>query len=214
MVNPVCVVAGVLKGKAEMVHTSTEDKETLREDMRRRLKAMSAEAIHERSQQAANQLATTGAFKRARALMIFLPLEHEIDACPIALRAWQAGKIVTAPLVNHNQKRMLPVELRSLDEPMDTDKYGVRTPRMGEVFPIEMIDMVVAPGLGFDRAGHRIGRGGGYYDRFLSHRDFKGVVCGLALSEQIVDSVPTDEHDAKLDMLVTDHEVLRFNGRK
>lgn len=197
-----------------MVHISINDKETLRTDLRQRLAAMSAEDVHLQSQQAASLLASTKVFQRAKALMIFLPLEHEIDACPIALRAWQAGKTVTAPLVNHNQKRMMPVELCSLDEPMDIDRYGVRTPRTGEVFPIEMIDLVITPGLGFDRQGHRIGRGGGYYDRFLAHRDFKGVICGLALDEQIVTGVPTDEHDAKIDMLVTSNEVLRFrNGR-
>ncbi|MHC4994910.1 MAG: 5-formyltetrahydrofolate cyclo-ligase [Planctomycetota bacterium] len=197
-----------------MVHTTTDHKEAVRSELRQRLKAMNPKAIHEQSQRAASQLAATKEFQRARALMIFLPLEHEIDACPIALRAWQAGKTVTSPLVNHNQKRMLPVELCSLDEPMDVDRYGVRTPRTGEVFPIEMIDLVIAPGLGFDRAGHRIGRGGGYYDRFLSHRDFNGVVCGLALSEQVVEAVPTDDHDARLNMLVTDREVLRFNHRR
>jgi 5-formyltetrahydrofolate cyclo-ligase len=187
------------------------EKKALRARLRQRLRALDAGTIHDRSQAAAERLVATEAFRGAGAVMLFLPLAHEADARPIALRAWQQGKTVTVPLVSYEQKHMLPVTVRSLDEPMETDGYGVRSPQMGEPYPVELIDLMVVPGLGFDEAGQRIGRGGGFYDRFLSQPEFHGVTCGLALDEQVIDSVPVNAHDVQLDMLTTDQRVLRFD---
>lgn len=189
----------------------TGDKKALRTRLRQQLRALDAETIHRRSLAAAEHLVATEAFHQARAMMLFLPLAHEADARPIALRAWQSGKTVTVPLVSYEQKHMIPVTIRSLDEPMETDGYGVRSPQTGEPYPVELIDLVVVPGLGFDPQGHRIGRGAGFYDRFLSQPGFRGVICGLALDEQVVDAVPVHPHDVRLDMLVTDKRVLRFD---
>jgi 5-formyltetrahydrofolate cyclo-ligase len=69
---------------------------------------------------------------------------------------------------------------------------------------------VVVPGLGFTPDGHRIGRGMGFYDRFLAQPEFLGLSCGLAFEEQMVPSVPILDHDMPLSMLVTDRGILRF----
>ena len=142
--------------------------------------------------------------------MLYMPLRYELDTTELVMRAWQSNMTVCVPWVNYDQKRMLPMEIRSLNEPMDADRHGVRTPRAGAPVPVEILDMVIVPGLGFDREGRRIGRGGGFYDRFLSQRDFHGTTCGIALHEQIIDDVPVVSHDIPLHMLVTDRDTLRF----
>ena len=76
--------------------------------------------------------------------------------------------------------------------------------------PLEFIDLVVVPGLGFTVDGHRIGRGMGFYDRFLAQPEFVGVSCGLAYEEQIVDDLPTLDHDMALSMLASARGVRRF----
>ena len=187
------------------------EKRTLRAELRRRLRSIDAATRRARSSAASARLIETPEFRRARVMMIFLPLDYEIDPRAIALRAWQEAKLVAVPLVSYTQKHMIPVELRGLEEPMRTDGRGVRTPSRGGPQPIESVDLVVAPGLGFDRSGHRIGRGAGFYDRFLAQPAFRGVSCGLAMREQIVPAVPNHRHDAPLDMLVTDERVLRFS---
>ena len=70
--------------------------------------------------------------------------------------------------------------------------------------------MVIVPGLGFDKDGNRLGRGRGFYDRFLAHPEFKGVACGLAFEEQFVSEIPVGPLDRHVDMLVTDKKVRRF----
>ena len=186
------------------------EKRILRAELRRKLGEVGPDRLRDASKAACDRLADTEEFRRAHAVMIFLPLRYEIDARPLALRAWQEGKTVTVPLVGHTQKHMIPVVVRSLEEPMDADQYGVQSPRGSEPFPIDMLELAVVPALGFDREGHRIGRGGGFYDRFLAQPEFQAVACGLAIEEQVVDHIPTAPHDVPLDMLATDSRLLRF----
>jgi len=80
--------------------------------------------------------------------------------------------------------------------------------------PIKDIDLVIAPALGFDRKGNRLGRGGSYYDRFFANEELKAPRCGFAFAEQVVDLVPVTEQDKPVDFLVTNDEVIYFNNRK
>ncbi len=187
-----------------------EHKKALRATLRERLQAIDAQELRRAGAAAADRLIATEAFRAAEGIMIFLPLKYEVDARPIAVRAWQMGMTVTVPLVSHEQRHMIAVEINSLSEPMDTDRYGVQTPAHGRPIPVNLIDLVVVPGLAFDRQGHRLGRGGGFYDRFLAQADFDGTACGLVLDQQLVDHVPTNGHDVALDLLVTDQRLLEF----
>jgi 5-formyltetrahydrofolate cyclo-ligase len=86
----------------------------------------------------------------------------------------------------------------------------VREPASGNPIPIDLIDLVIVPGLGFTETGYRIGRGMGFYDRFLAQAEFMGVSCGLAFEEQIVGALPVLDHDVPLSMLATDRGIRRF----
>ncbi len=143
--------------------------------------------------------------------MVFLSLPSEIDTSPLVLRAWQDRKRVLAPKVSWNQRRMVPLEIRSLTDDLIVSSMGIREPITGIPFPVGMIDMVILPGLAFDEYGNRLGRGRGFYDRFLAHPDFRGLACAAAFEEQLVPSVPVGPLDRRVDMLVTDAKTRRFN---
>jgi 5-formyltetrahydrofolate cyclo-ligase len=83
----------------------------------------------------------------------------------------------------------------------------VRSPRNGRLILPDSIDLIVLPALAFDPQGHRLGRGGGYYDRFLARLKPGTVAVGLAFDVQVIDSVPVDGRDAAVDVLVTDRRV-------
>ena len=142
--------------------------------------------------------------------MLYLSTPTEVDTSPLALKAWQAGKTVVVPKVSWDQRRMLPVEITSLNDHMTTSGPGVREPIDGKPVPVDFIDLVVVPGLGFTEKGYRIGRGMGFYDRFLAQSEFIGISCGLAFDEQIVPELPVLDHDIPLSMLVTDRGIRRF----
>ncbi len=88
--------------------------------------------------------------------------------------------------------------------------FGILEPRGSEVVEPGAIDFVLVPARGFDRAGNRLGRGGGYYDRYMAHPDFRAIRCGIAYSAQVLPAIPHDAHDLPVHVLVTESGVLRF----
>ena len=183
----------------------------LRNELKARLLALSVEARSEKSKSACRNLTETTQFQQSAVVMIYLSLPHEVDTSAAILAAWQHGKTVAVPKISWQQRHMIPVIITSLETGFSTEVGGLRNPITGAPMPIEEIGLVVAPGLGFDRKGNRLGRGGSYYDRFFASKDMRAVKCGLAFEEQIIENVPTVEHDVQMDMLVTDDEVLYFN---
>lgn len=185
-------------------------KKEIRQHLRRVLTGIPPETLHERSNRACARLVETREYHRAQILMLFLSLPNETDTTSLVLQAWRDHKRVLAPKVGWEQRRMLPIEIQSLSDDVSESPLGIREPARGAPIPVADIDLVVVPGLAFDGHGNRIGRGRGFYDRFLAHPDWHGVACGLALEEQYIDQVPTNEHDRPVDILVTDEVVRRF----
>lgn len=191
-----------------MAESST--KGAVRKQLRGILDAMSEADRHAKSLTICSLMAAAPEFTAARVVMLYLSTPTEVDTAPLALRAWQSGKTVVVPKVSWDQRRMLPVEITSLTTGLTTTGPGVREPIAGNPMPLGFIDLVVVPGLGFTRTGYRIGRGMGFYDRFLAQNEFVGVSCGLAFAEQLVEQLPVLDHDVPLSMLATDQGVLRF----
>jgi len=105
------------------------------------------------------------------------------------------------------------VEISSLNSAsMTITGPGVREPIAGKPIPVDFLDLVIVPGLGFTRTGQRIGRGMGFYDRFLATPEFIGISCGMAFEEQIVPDLPVLDHDIPLNMLATEGSVHRFTS--
>lgn len=186
------------------------NKAAVRKHLRAVLAAMSDADRHRKSLSACSLLAGSPEFAAARVVMLFLSTPTEIDTASLALKCWQAGKTVVVPKVSWDQRRMLPVEINSLNNGMAVTGPGVREPISGQPIPVGFIDLVVVPGLGFSPTGYRIGRGMGFYDRFLAQPDFLGVSCGLGFEEQIIEELPVLDHDIPLGMLVTDGGIRRF----
>jgi len=190
--------------------TDQTNKSAIRKTLREALDAMSLEIRHQKSQSACSFLIHSPEFAAARVVMLYLSTLHEVDTAPLALRCWQEGKVVVVPKVSWDQRHMLPVEITSLTTGMTTTGPGVREPIAGKPIPLDLINLVVVPGLGFTPHGHRIGRGMGFYDRFLAQPNFSGLSCGLAFDEQIIQDIPVLDHDIPLGMLVTDRGIRRF----
>lgn len=191
-------------------HTAST-KKALRQHLREMLDAIPSDILRERSVHACVRLSEASAYKRAEVIMVFLSLPKEVDTTTLVLQAWRDRKRVLAPKVSWEQRRMLPIELGSLSDNISEGAFGLREPAEGVPFPVENIDLVVVPGLGFDREGNRIGRGRGFYDQFLAHEAWHGIACGLALEDQVVEHVPMCEGDKPVDMLATDVEVRLFH---
>jgi len=190
------------------------EKVELRSQLRSRLLAIPPSQQKAKSSKAYQNLTATDEFQHASVVMMYLSLPHEVDTSEAILHAWQLGKTVAVPKISWQQRHMIPVRINSLETGFSTGVGGVRNPVVGVPIPFEEIDLVVAPALGFDRRGNRLGRGGSFYDRFFANKDLRASRCGLAFTEQVVDSIPVTENDEPVDFLVTDNEIIYCDGRK
>jgi 5-formyltetrahydrofolate cyclo-ligase len=185
------------------------NKNQLRASMKQFLATLTPADRHTRSIAACQQLLSTREFKQSQLIMIFLSMPTEVETGALAVKAWQEGKSVAAPQVDWDGKRMVPVEIRSLDVGFKTSGPGIREPVTGTPVPLALIDMIVVPGLAFDRRGYRVGRGRGFYDRFLSQQDFQGIRCALCFHEQLQEQpIQAEPHDIPMDLIVSDREVI------
>jgi 5-formyltetrahydrofolate cyclo-ligase len=197
------------KGMSE-AQNSRPMKSIIRHRMRLMLAAIPVETAAERSRAACAAVIGLEEFSTARVIMLYVPLPGELDTTPIAQAARRAGKTVLVPRVFWDRCTMIGVATGWPEERLAADDHGLRQPAGGQPWPVEDIDLIITPGLAFDRLGNRLGRGGGYYDRFLSQNRIRAVTCGLAFAEQIVEAMPVSQEDRRVDMIVTDKEVLRF----
>ena len=143
------------------------EKNALRHELKQRLVQMSKEDRVAQRKQICKRIIDSDVFRDASVVMVYLSMPHEVDTTPLILKAWQQGKTVAVPKVSWQQRHMIPVELTSLETGLKTEKMGLRTPTNGVPVPFDEIDLVVTPGLGFDKKGNRLGRGGAFYDKFF-----------------------------------------------
>lgn len=142
---------------------------------------------------------------------MYMPFRQEVDIRALIEEAWDRGKAVYLPKADPEDKKMAVYEVSAFDE-LEPGAYGIQEPvaddrRRGWR---EELDLILLPGVVFDRHGYRIGYGGGYYDRFLPTLLPRTLLIGVAFSWQVVDCVPYDAHDQPLDGLVTEEEVYMF----
>jgi len=190
------------------------DKAQLRRQLQNSLLAIPSEQRSEKSRKACRNLLSISEFQSASTVMIFLSFPHEADTSEAILHAWQLGKVVAVPKISWQQRHMMPVQIHSLETGFSTSSSGLRNPIAGLPMPLEEIDLVVTPALGFDRKGNRLGRGGSHYDRFFANAELNAARCGFGFAEQIIETIPVTEHDEPVDFLVTDEEIIYCRGTR
>jgi 5-formyltetrahydrofolate cyclo-ligase len=186
------------------------DKAQLRHELKKCLLSITSQARSEKSRKACRNLVSIPQFQNASTIMMFLSLPDEVDTSESILHAWQLGKTVAVPRISWRHKHMIAVQINSLETDISTDASGLQNPTSRIPMAFEDIDLVVTPGLGFDKKGNRLGRGGSYYDRFFANAELKASRCGFGFAEQLVEEVPVAEHDEPVDMLVTDEKIIYF----
>ncbi|MBE7012037.1 MAG: 5-formyltetrahydrofolate cyclo-ligase [Ruminococcaceae bacterium] len=151
-------------------------------------------------------------YENAKTVMIYSDIKSEVKTNVFAERLFSDGKRVVYPYTD--KKEIVPYEVDSSARLM-ARAFGILEPNLRFVgdgyvkeIPKNEIDLVVVPGVVFDMFGDRLGYGGGYYDRFL--KDFEGVKAGVSYSECVCYSLPDEETDVKMDMLITEAGCERF----
>ena len=176
-----------------------EQKSFLRKELRRKLKSLSPEDRTGRCEKIVKELLSHPRFLKARNVLIYVSLTPEVETRALLKEAWRREKKVYVPRLDPREKQIQIVELYDLKE-LRPGSYGILEPPLNRnhLGKPEELDLVLVPGLGFDRKGGRLGRGFGYFDRFLLEAR-KAYKIGLAFECQIVDEIPRGVHDIVMD---------------
>ncbi len=176
-------------------------KRQLRKHARALRDALSPGERERMSDEVAQHVTALPAIRDAATVMVFSSFGSEVDTGTIIERLERNGRRVVLPRVEGGI--IVPVAYRSGDE-LTGSSFGALEPARGEEVPAEEIDVVIVPGLAFDRSGHRVGYGRGYYDRFLGTLGPDARSVGICFSAQLVDEVPHGRGDLAVDLVVTE----------
>ncbi len=169
--------------------------------------------VQEMSATIQKRLTDLAEFRRAGRIASYVAREDEVQTVPIIEQALSENKSVVVPKVDTATGGLLFFEISGVNE-LSRGHFGILEPRgVGKPVPLSETGVVLVPVVAWDERGHRIGHGRGYFDRALGERG-DSVAVGLAFESQGVARIPETASDVKLDMLVTERRVLRFDGIK
>ena len=177
-------------------------KQSMRELLIQKRRMMSAEERTAQSELILSQLEKMTVFREAKTVLLYYPKNNEVDVLPLFKR-YKRDKVLLLPVTHRNGMTANPYEG---NDKMHRGKVGIPEPTTP---PFEgNIDVIIVPAVAFDKQGNRLGRGGGYYDRFLkkqSHATFIGVGYDF----QLVDEVPVRKHDQKMHRIILPSQTIQ-----
>jgi len=173
-----------------------------KQDIRRRMlalrRALPADEAARLSAIICSRLAATEEFRQARCIALYYALKDEVQTAGLA-EEWYRSKQIALPAL---QGSHIIYKMYEGQGCLRRGEFGIYEPFGTQTIDLENIDLIVAPGVAFDRSGARIGRGGGYYDRLLT--DFHKPVIGLCYRFQMLDAITVEAHDRKMTSVITD----------
>ena len=179
-------------------------KAQLRVRLLRQLQQQEEDDRRRRSQAIWRRASRLRVFRRAKTICCYVALPYEVQTWQMIERMLERGKRVVVPRVQRRARRLQCCEIRDPSTELMPGAFGVWEPvrsarrfvRLGD------LDLVFVPGLAFDRRGHRLGHGGGYFDRFLARVPRTTPTIGLAFRFQLLDRLPVAPHDRALHAVI------------
>lgn len=174
------------------------NKKELRREIMAKKRNMTPEEIEQKSAILAKKLYQTEAYRSAKTVYGYMPYNQEVRTVPILEQAMLDGKRVAVPKVYGEEMRFLYVQDLTA---MEKSSYGIPEPVDDEPVADDPAALVLMPGLAFDPEGHRVGYGGGFYDKFLQQETEHPTVA-LCYDFQILPKLDTEEHDIPVDSVL------------
>ena len=181
------------------------EKELLRKRMKQRLDSQTFSERRKRSRVIQKRLLSQRKFLASKCVMLYVSKgTGEVETGPLIKKALDMHKRVVLPVIAAREKGIKPVVFKSQRQRLIKGAYGIYEPeedRSGRSVRLEDIDLVIVPGLAFDRKNNRLGRGQGYYDRFLRRLPKDTPKIGLGFRFQLLKIIPTtrsEEHTSEL----------------
>jgi len=190
------------------------NKEILRKKWMKKRKKVAKKEGDIKSKIISKKILSLKEIKELKNIMIYVSYRSEVSTNKLIISLLNKNKRIFAPYCIKDEKRMEVVEIENPDQDLEKGAYGIKEPakriRNNKIDP-KNLDIVVVPAVAFSKSGYRVGYGGGYYDRFLERLANKTITIGINYEEMLFDTVPKEDHDLAVDMVVTDKRLLRIN---
>ncbi len=182
-------------------------KSEIRKLNREKRNSLSKTEVQIKSKKASDYFTESKIYKNAETIMLYMPLGNETDTTMIIKKAYNDGKKTVFPVTDKANGEITPVYA---DENAVFVKgaFSVNEPWEKNIATPESIDVVIVPGIAFDKNGNRIGFGKGCYDKFLIKTN--AVKVGLCYDFQLLDEIPSDLYDIKMDYIITEEGMIEI----
>jgi len=189
---------------------SKKQKALLRKKILAVRRSQSSQEIERKSDEIKRKLFTFPIFRKVQTILFYLAMADEVQTKEMIKEALRLGKRIAVPLVEWQKKEILPSKLKDYDKDLEVGVRGILQPKKDSYrpLPLDDIDLIIVPGVTFDRQGNRLGFGAGFYDRFLKKVSPRTKSVALAFELQLVDNIPSQFHDIAVDYIITEKEII------
>lgn len=192
------------------------NKKTLRKYMLEKRSQLSLDEIKNKSQTITKSLLNLEEYNKANFIFTFISFKDEVNTHEIIKKSLEKNKRIGVPITIPKNKELKVSELMDFDKELELGYYDILTPKEEylKIVPPDIIDLVLVPGLVFDRQGYRVGYGGGYYDRFFNSLDEDVLKIGICYDIQIQAKVPRGSYDIPVNYILTESEFIKCSNKK
>lgn len=173
-----------------------QQKKVLRDQIKGCKSNFSVLDLHTKSERVIRNLRSYDAFKKAKTVMLYWSLPDEVNTHKLIAELLKTKRVILPTIVNED---IIPVEITDMDQ-LDEGKFHILEPKNHSF--IGKIDLIVVPGIAFDNVGNRLGRGRGFYDRFLQQQAAETV--GICFDFQLVKEVPIEPNDIRITKIISE----------
>ncbi|MFA5523496.1 MAG: 5-formyltetrahydrofolate cyclo-ligase [Tissierellales bacterium] len=188
-------------------------KEDIRKEMSSLRNKLTIEEVDSLSQKIILTLTKLPIFKESQNIMLYLSFGKEVDTFKLIEICKDQGKKVWAPFCKREGRQIIPTIINNVEEDLVRSSFGYLEPKeeLVNIQNTQEVDLIILPGLAFDRGCYRLSYGGGYYDRFLGKLNFSIPTIGLVYDFQVMNLMPIEAHDVPVDYVITDKKILVRN---
>lgn len=191
-------------------------KQSLRKLLLNKRKLLPEQAIIEKSNEIAKKLIKFDKYQQSEKIMLYISTKSEVQTMGIINYSLNANKNTFIPFINKEKHDIIPSLMKDYQTEIAPGSLGIYQPKKEFIrpFPAKILDLVIVPGIAFTEQGHRLGRGGGYYDRFLKKLSKSSYIIALAFEIQIINEIPLEKNDVPVDCIITEERIIQINGSK
>lgn len=170
---------------------------------------MTKDQVLEKSSLIINKLASSKEYKNSKTVFIYMDFRNEVMTSELIKQMLNEGKRVVIPYTDTVNTIIIPALLHDLENDLVVCSFGYLEPKKEKIVPVDPkeFDLIIVPGVVFDKKLNRVGFGKGYYDRILINKRSDTKAVAIAYELQVLNKVPYEEHDVKMDMIITEENI-------